>query len=137
MAVWANRPVAIDPQSPPIPWHAKTSSVSSILDLPALQLATRVEIPPAAKPMSKADVTLTYPAAGVIATNPTTAPIETPTAEGLPLTIQSMIIQLTAAAAAAKFVVTSADTAKSFAASALPALNPNQPNHSRAAPKIT
>ena len=80
---------------------------------------------------------VTKPEAGVMATNPTTAPIAIPTAEGLPLMSQSISIQLTAAAAAAKFVTTSAETARSFAASALPALNPNQPNHSSAAPSST
>ena len=55
--------------------------------------------------------TLTYPAAGVIATKPTTAPIAMPTADGLPLITQSASIQLTAAPAAEMFVVTSAETA--------------------------
>ena len=84
-----------------------------------------------------ADDALTYPAAGVIATNPTTAPTAIPVADGFPLIAQSASIQLTAAAAAAKFVVTSAETAKSFAATALPALKPNHPNHSKAAPNST
>ncbi len=52
-----------------------------------------------------------------------------PIADGFPFLNQSASIQLTAAAAAAKFVVTNAETAKSFAANALPALKPNQPNH--------
>src|SRR5512136_1342451 len=60
-----------------------------------------------------------------------------PTADGFPFVTQSSIIQLTAAPAAAKFVVTRADTAKSFAAKELPALKPNHPNHRRPAPKIT
>ena len=72
-----------------------------------------------------------------MATRPTTAPTDMPTAEGLPFIIQSRSIQLTAAAAAAKFVVTRAKTANSFAARALPPLKPNQPNHNRPAPRIT
>src|SRR5437764_1457789 len=50
----------------------------------------------------------TYPEAGVIATRPHTAPTEMPTADGFPFRIQSVSIQLTAAAAAARFVTTSA-----------------------------
>ena len=53
--------------------------------------------------------TLTKPAAGVMATKPTTAPIAMPAADGLPLITQSVSIQLTAAPAAARFVVTSAE----------------------------
>src|SRR2546428_13868147 len=79
----------------------------------------------------------TYPEAGVMATRPQTAPTEIPTAEGFPFLTQSVSIQLTAAAAAAKFVTTSAFTANAFAARALPALKPNQPNHSTDAPSIT
>ena len=58
-AAVANKPVAIEPQIPPTPWHAKTSRVSSILDLPARQLATKFEITPAANPMINAEVTVT------------------------------------------------------------------------------
>ena len=79
----------------------------------------------------------TYPEAGVMATRPQTAPTEMPTADGFPFRTQSVSIQLTAAAAAARFVTTSAFTAREFAARALPALKPNQPNHSRDAPSIT
>ena len=84
IAAEANSPVAIEPQIPPTPWHANTSSASSIRDLPALQLATKFEITPAAKPIINADETLTYPAAGVIATSPTTAPTAIPVADGFP-----------------------------------------------------
>src|SRR5439155_26349183 len=79
----------------------------------------------------------TYPEAGVMATRPHTAPTEMPTADGLPFRTQSVSIQLTAAAAAAKFLTTSAFTAKAFAARAVPALKPNHPNHSTEAPTIT
>src|SRR3989304_10212676 len=60
-----------------------------------------------------------------------------PTAEAFPFRTQSRTIQLTAPPAAAKFVVTMADTANSFPANALPPLKPNQPNHNIPAPKIT
>src|SRR5712691_6455233 len=79
----------------------------------------------------------TYPEAGVIATRPQTAPTDNPTADGFFFLTQSVSIQLTAAAAAARFVTTKAFTASVFAASALPALKPNQPNQRTDAPKIT
>src|SRR3989449_3272881 len=79
----------------------------------------------------------TYREAGVIATRPQTAPTAIPTADGFFFLTQSVSIQLTAAPAAAKFVTTSAFTAKAFAARALPALKPNQPNQSTEAPKMT
>src|SRR6266566_1761717 len=128
MRVEANRPVAIVPQIPPAPWHANTSRESSSV-VRALQLATKLHRTPATGP--------TYPEAGVMATRPQTAPTEMPTADGFPFRTQSVNIQLTAAAAAARFVTTSAFTAKAFAARALPALKPNQPNHNRDAPSIT
>src|SRR5437879_13904064 len=79
----------------------------------------------------------TYPEAGVIATRPHTAPTEMPTADGFPFRTQSVSIQLTAAAAAARFVTTSASPAKAFAGRALPAFQPNPPTHSTDAPSIT
>src|SRR5204862_7584532 len=78
----------------------------------------------------------TYPEAGVIATRPHTAPTEMPNAGGFPFRTQSVSIQLTAAAAAAKFVTTSAFTARAFAARALPALEQNQPHHRTEGPSI-
>ena len=122
---------------PPIPWQAKTSSVSSILDRPARQLATKLETTPATKPIMTAAMKLTYPEAAVIAAKPQTAPTAMPIAEGLPLITQSISIQLTAAAAAAKLVTTTADAARLSAANALPPLKPNHPNQSKPAPKIT
>jgi len=80
---------------------------------------------------------LTKPAAGVIATKPTTAPIQAPIAEGfLPLTA-SNITQVKAAAADAVVVVANAATANELADKADPALNPSQPNQSNAVPKMT
>src|SRR3989344_8019465 len=72
-----------------------------------------------------------------MATSPHTAPTETPTADGFPFMNQSISIHDIAAAAAAKFVTTRALTASAFAANEEPALNPNNPNHSKAAPTIT
>src|SRR5687767_4396924 len=76
----------------------------------------------------------TNPAAGVMATRPTTAPIQNPSMEGfLPLKT-SKNIQDNPAAAAAVLVVAKAETARAFAPSADPALNPNQPNQSKPVP---
>src|SRR3989338_7517887 len=136
-AAEANRPVAKAPHIPAIPWHANTSKVSSIFVLVARQLATKLAKIPATRPIIIEGITPTKPDAGVIATNPQITPMEKPTSDGFPFLIQSMPIQLRPAAAAAKFVTTKALAASPLAARAEPALNPNHPNHSKAAPKIT
>ena len=84
--------------------------------------------------MTIAAMGVTKPAAGVIATRPATAPEAAPSTVGLPRELHSVNIQASAAAAVAVFVVMKALAARPFAASALPALNPNQPNQSRLAP---
>src|SRR4051812_24484587 len=89
---------------------------------------------PARKPMSKELMGVTNPDAGVIATNPATAPEIAPRTLGLPVRYHSADIQPSVAVALAKWVATKALVARPDAASALPALNPNQPTHSRHAP---
>src|ERR1035438_543450 len=84
--------------------------------------------------MSNAGIGFTKPEAGVIATSPATAPEMPPSMLGLPDFIHSAPIHPKAAAAAAKWVATKALDARPLAAPALPALNPNQPTHSRQAP---
>src|SRR5580658_606028 len=84
--------------------------------------------------MSNADIGRTNPAAGVIATSPATLPEIAPSTLGLPLRIHSAPAHPIAAAAAAKCVATNALVARLPAANALPALNPNQPTHSKHAP---
>src|SRR5580698_83367 len=84
--------------------------------------------------MMMADMGCTKPAAGVMATNPATAPEMAPRALGLPLRIHSASIQLRAAPAAPKCVLTKALVASVPELSALPALNPNQPTQRRQAP---
>ena len=69
-----------------------------------------------------------------MATRPATAPEIAPSALGLPLRIHSAAPHPSAAAAAAKCVATKALVARLPALSALPALKPNQPTHSRQAP---
>src|SRR6185312_13903889 len=76
----------------------------------------------------------TNPAAGVIATRPTTAPIQNPSTEGFFPFNTSKDIQESPAAAAAVFVVAKAETERLLAAPAEPALNPNHPNHSNPVP---
>src|SRR5271167_5148027 len=76
----------------------------------------------------------TKPDAGVIATNPATAPEAMPKTLGLPLTIHSANIQLNAAAAVAICVAAIAMPARPSAAVAEPALKPNQPTHNSEAP---
>src|ERR671923_899000 len=76
----------------------------------------------------------TKPEAGVMATSPATAPDAAPSTVGLPRLAHSVNIQPSAAAAAPVLVAVNALAASPLASSALPALNPNQPNHSSAAP---
>src|SRR5215471_13285415 len=84
--------------------------------------------------MSRAAIGLTKPAAGVIATNPATAPEIAPSALGLPFCTHSAAHQPMTAEAAPRWVATNALVAKLPAPRALPALKPNHPTHSRQAP---
>jgi len=76
----------------------------------------------------------TKPEAGVIATKPATAPVAAPMVEALPVCAQDINIQVSAAVPVAICVATKALDAAESAAVAEPALNPNHPNHSSAAP---
>src|SRR5580704_2849269 len=89
---------------------------------------------PATNPIRSAGKGFTNPEAGVMATNPATAPEIPPSTLGFPLWIHSTNSQPNVAAAVAKCVATNALVASEDAASALPALNPNHPTHSRQAP---
>src|SRR5471030_931447 len=97
-------------------------------------VAAQKQITPAATPIAIAPPGSTKPEAGVIATSPATAPETMPSTDGLPLVIHSANIQPSAAAAVAICVTVIAMPARPFAATAEPALNPNQPTHSKAAP---
>ena len=79
----------------------------------------------------------TKPAPGVIATRPTTRPVEAPTKVGFLSMITSRSIHTTSAIAEAMAEVINAWAARPSAARELPALNPNQPNHSIVAPSTT
>src|SRR6476620_3765099 len=85
-------------------------------------------------PIAKAGIGPTKPAAGVIATSPATAPEIAPRALACPFLIHSATLQLSAAAAVAKWVAMNALVVRLFEARALPALNPNQPTQRRQAP---
>src|SRR5712675_1373235 len=72
-----------------------------------------------------------------MATRPTTAPMQAPVAEGRRPLRPSKNIQASIAAAEAVLVVANACAATASAASAEPALNPNQPNQSMPVPRRT
>src|SRR4051812_7569731 len=76
----------------------------------------------------------TYPAAGVIATSPTTMAVAAPTAVGLLERIASSSVQTQSVPAGARKVAVNANPAIPFAATALPALKPNHPNQRTPAP---
>ena len=67
-------------------------------------------------------------------TSPATTPEQVPRIEGLPRVIHSIAAHVSPPAAAAKCVAQKALAAKPLAFKALPALKPNQPTHSMAAP---
>src|SRR6201995_2192898 len=98
------------------------------------EVADKKQMTPAAMPMISAGPGSTKPEAGVIATRPATAPETAPSTEGLPLAIHSANIQPNAAAAVAICVTDIAMPARPLAATAEPALNPNQPTQSSDAP---
>jgi hypothetical protein len=79
----------------------------------------------------------TKPQAGVMATSPDTAPDAAPSVVAWPSRSLSMMIQPSSAQAVAVLVFMNAMPASWPADSAEPALNPNQPNHSRPAPSST
>src|SRR5215467_7418081 len=89
---------------------------------------------PAATPIQNAPSGPTKPEAGVMATRPATAPVQMPTTVGLPFSIHSTIIQVKPAVAVAVWVTSIAMPAWRPAVTAEPALNPNQPTHSKDAP---
>src|SRR5688572_13207345 len=99
------------PTNPPTPWQGNTSNVSSreVLDF---QCTTTLLTSEAKVPMNKLEGIVTKPAAGVIATSPTTAPMQNPSAEGFLPRTASNSIQHKPAAAEAVFVVAKAEAAK-------------------------
>ena len=132
----AKTPVNNIPTIPPTPWQANTSKASSTLPLGNL-LTTKLLTKLAINPIAKADGMVTKPAAGVIATRPTTAPIQAPIADNLWPRILSKNTHPIAAAAAATVVVPKACAANPLDPTAEPALKPNHPNHNKPVPNNT
>src|SRR5881392_2973179 len=91
---------------------------------------------PAATPIMTAPVGATYPQAGVITTNPATAPEQNPSTLGFPRRRYSIIAHVNEATAVASVVVVNAFAAMPSAPSALPALKPYQPTQSIPAPTM-
>src|SRR5690349_2629080 len=89
---------------------------------------------PPVSPMQKAAGIDTNPEAGVIVARPATIPEATPNTLGLPLRSHSTPAQPRAAPTAEKWVAPKALLASAPALTALPALNPNHPNHSKPVP---
>src|SRR5258708_351531 len=130
----AKTPVSSAPIVPPAPCTPKASSASSSPKAAFTLVTIPKHSTPATAPITSAGIGPTNPAAGVMATSPATAPEIAPSALALPFLNHSAALQLSAAAAAPKCVATNALDAHEPAASALPALNPNQPTHNRHAP---
>ena len=76
------------------------------------------------------------PDAGVTVASPATIPVIMPTSPGLPFLLISINIQVIVATAADMWVTSIAIAALAFAPIADPALKPNHPIHSIAAPII-
>src|SRR4051794_29384182 len=87
-------------------------------------------------PISRAPAGVTKPHAGVITTNPATAPEQNPSTLGLPFRSHSAIGHTKEATAVARVVVVKALAATPSAATALPALNPYHPTHSIPVPTM-
>ena len=85
--------------------------------------------------MTMAQPGVTKPAPGVTHARPATIPEARPKALGRLSVHHSRNIQDEAAAAAATMLVVKARAALALAPRALPALKPNQPNHSNPAPR--
>src|SRR6266481_3916771 len=89
---------------------------------------------PTTRPKTIAPIGPAYPAAGVTATSPATAPERAPSSEGWPLMVHSANIHDSAAAAVATKELVMARAAPPLASRFDPALNPNQPTQSSEAP---
>src|SRR5579875_1311701 len=97
-------------------------------------VAAQKQPTPATMPIRSAGPGSTKPEAGVMATKPATAPEATPSTEGFPFAAHSANIHASAAAAVAICVAVIAMPARPFAATAEPALKPNQPTQRSEAP---
>src|SRR5262252_2895386 len=87
-------------------------------------------------PIAIAPTGATYPAAGVIATSPATAPDAAPKLVAFPYRTRSAIDHANSAVDAATVVLIDAVPANWLAPYAEPPLKPNHPNHKNAIPII-
>src|SRR5258708_7474496 len=92
---------------------------------------------PAANPTTAAPRVFTVPHDGVIATNPATTPDAAPNVVGFPSRTRSTVSHPSMPRQPATRVLRKIAAAVPLAASAEPALNPNQPNQSRPTPSST
>src|SRR5215218_1375716 len=113
----------------------KTSSESSYPNAFLTVEQKKKQTAPAIRPSTIAPIGPEKPAAGVTATRPATAPDNAPSSDGLPLISHSANIQdIAAAAVATKVLIIAMPAEAPVASSAEPALKPNRPTHSSAAP---
>ena len=113
---------------PPTPWQGKTSRVSSSVDLVRRWTATLL-MTLAARPIVMLWATVTNPAAGVIATRPTTAPTGTRADGFLP---RNQSKKDPAEHAGQGGVGRGEGRRRAVGLHPLPALKPNQPNQEHA-----
>src|ERR1035441_8543803 len=111
ITLFAKNPVSSAPSVPPTPCTPNASSESSYPNKVFTLTTIQKQTTPAISPIQSADIGVTNPDAGVIATSPATAPEIAPSTEGLPFRIHSAALQPIAAAAAPKWVATNADVA--------------------------
>src|SRR6185503_1323023 len=98
------------------------------------QVQAQKQSVPAAMPMMTPCQGATNPEAGVIVPRPAIAPEIIPSTEGLRRVAHSIAPKVSAPAQAARCVAVIAITAREFAASADPPLQPNQPTHNNPVP---
>mmetsp|Transcript_67403 Transcript_67403/g.206425 ORF Transcript_67403/g.206425 Transcript_67403/m.206425 type:complete len:364 (-) Transcript_67403:63-1154(-) len=131
----AKTPVRSVPMKPLTPWHTNASNLSSTQRISSWNAGYAKQHPTA--PITIAPMGVTNPAAGVMMTSPTTKPVTAPTADTYRCCTRTRATHTTKLAAAAKQVFNTASAAVKSAANAEPPLKPNQPNHSKAPPRIT
>src|SRR6185312_16355843 len=132
--VRARKPVNSAPSVPPTACTPNVSSASSYPNHCFTLKQKNHGIAPAKMPITSAPPAVTKPQAGVITTNPATAPEQKPSTLGLPRITHSIIGHTNDATAVAIVVVMNALAATPSAATALPALKPYQPTHNMPVP---
>ena len=134
---FASTPVSSMPTTPPRPWQGNTSSVSS-MPVRLLRCTATLLTRLATRPTTMLCPTVMKPAAGVTATRPTTAPMQAPMRAGLAAAhpVEGHPPQHRRRGGRVGGGEGQRRRA-TLAASAEPALKPNQPNQSMPVPSIT